>query len=140
MISEELDFFKNKFQITHPSSIENISDIQLLREKEPVYSLTAGLNMKTFIKLSNQVLQSVPDLDEWINKILIKKYKFTSWKDAIEKLHNPDIDDTYSEKNFYRRRLAFDELFAHQLAICIIRTIDNRKKSISFKSNDNFKK
>ena len=139
MISGKLEFFKNKFQITHPSSIENISDIQLLREKEPVYSLTAGLNMKSFIKLSNQVLQSVPDLDEWINKTLIEKYKFTSWKDAVEKLHNPEIDDTYSEKNFYRRRLAFDELFAHQLAICIVRTIDNRKKSISFKSDDKFK-
>ena len=139
MISGKLDFFKNKFQITHPSSIENISDIQLLREKEPVYSLTAGLNMKSFIKLSNQVLQSVPDLDEWIDKMLITKYKFTSWKDAVEKLHNPEIDDTYSEKNFYRRRLAFDELFAHQLAICIVRTIDNRKKSISFKSNDKFR-
>jgi len=140
MISGKLEFFKNKFQITHPSSIENISDIQLLREKEPVYSLTAGLNMKSFIKLSNQVLQSVPNLEEWIDKILIKKYKFTSWKDAVEKLHNPEIDDTYNEKNFYRRRLAYDELYAHQLAICIVRTIDNRKKSISFKSKDNFKK
>ncbi len=139
MISGKLEFFKNKFQITHPSSIENISDIQLLREKEPVYSLTAGLNMKNFIKLSNQVLQSIPDLNEWIDKTLIKKYKFTSWKDAVEKLHNPDIDDTYSEKNFYRRRLAFDELFAHQLAICIVRTIDNKKKSISFTNKDNFK-
>ena len=140
MISGKLEFFKNKFQITHPSSIENISDVQLLREKEPVYSLTAGLNMRTFIKLSNQVLQSVPDLNEWIDKTLIEKYQFASWKDALEKLHNPDIDDTYSEKNLYRRRLAFDELFAHQLAICIVRTIDNRKKSISFKNKDNFKK
>ncbi len=139
MISGKLEFFKNKFQITHPSSIENISDIQLLREKEPVYSLTAGLNMKSFIKLSNQVLQSVPNLEEWIDKILIEKYKFTSWKDAVEKLHNPEIDDTYNEKDFYRRRLAFDELFAHQLAICIVRTIDSRKKSISFRSKDNFK-
>ena len=26
MISGKLEFFKNKFQITHPSSIENISD------------------------------------------------------------------------------------------------------------------
>ena len=67
--------------------------------------------MKSFIKLSNQVMQSVPNLDEWIDKILIEKYKFTSWKDAVEKLHNPEIDDTYSEKNFYRRRLAFDESF-----------------------------
>ncbi len=139
MISGKLDFFKNKFQITHPTNIESISDIQLLREKEPVYSLTAGLNMKSFIKLSSQVLQSVPNLEEWIDKILIKKYKFTTWKDAVEKLHNPEIEDTYSEKNFYRRRLAFDELFAHQLAICIVRTIDNRKKSISFKNKDSFK-
>jgi len=139
MISGKLEFFKSKFQITHPSNIESISDIQLLREKEPVYSLTAGLNMRSFIKLSNQVLQSVPNLEEWIDKILIKKYQFTSWKEAVEKLHNPEIDDTYNEKNFYRRRLAYDELFAHQLAICIVRTINNRKKSISFKSKDKFK-
>ena len=72
MISGKLEFFKNKFQITHPSSIENISDIQLLREKEPVYSLTSGLKMKNFIKLSNQVLQSIPDLNEWIDN-------FQSW-------------------------------------------------------------
>ena len=50
MISGKLEFFKSKFQITHPSSIEDMSDIQLLREKEPVYSLTAGLNMKSFIE------------------------------------------------------------------------------------------
>ena len=47
--------------------------------------------MKSYIKLSNQVLQSIPNLDEWIDKILIEKYKFTSWKDAVEKLHNPEI-------------------------------------------------
>ena len=140
MISGKLDFFKNKFQITHPSSIENISDIQILREKEPVYSLTAGLNMKIFIKLSNQVLNLLPSPQEWIDERLLKKYKFISWKEAIKKLHNPEIEDTYKEKNLFRRRLAFDELFAHQLAICIIRTIDNKKKSISFKNNNKYKK
>ena len=139
MISGKLEFFKNKFQITHPSSIENISDIQLLREKEPVYSLTAGLNMKSFIKISNQVLHLLPNLKEWIDERLLKKYNFVSWKEAVKKLHNPNIEDTYSEKNFFRRRLAFDELFAHQLAICIIRTIDNKKTSIPFTNNNKLK-
>ena len=139
MISGKLEFFKNKFQITHPSNIENITDIQLLREKEPVYSLTAGLNMKTFIKLSNQVLDSIPNLKEWIEERLLLKYNFISWKEAIEKLHNPEIEDTYSEKNVFRRRLAFDELLAHQLAICIIRTIDNKKISVVFKNNNKLK-
>ena len=139
MISGKLEFFKNKFQITHPSNIENVTDIQLLREKEPVYSLTAGLNMKTFIKLSNQVLDSIPNLKEWIEERLLLKYNFISWKEAIEKLHNPEIEDTYSEKNVFRRRLAFDELLAHQLAICIIRTIDNKKISVVFKNNNKLK-
>ena len=139
MISGKLEFFKNKFQITHPSNIENVTDIQLLREKEPVYSLTAGLNMKTFIKLSNQVLDSIPNLKEWIEERLLLKYNFISWKEAIEKLHNPEIEDTYSEKNIFRRRLAFDELLAHQLAICIIRTIDNKKISVVFKNNNKLK-
>ena len=139
MISGKLEFFKNKFQITHPSNIENVTDIQLLREKEPVYSLTAGLNMKTFIKLSNQVLDSIPNLKEWIEERILLKYNFISWKEAIEKLHNPEIEDTYSEKNIFRRRLAFDELLAHQLAICIIRTIDNKKISVVFKNNNKLK-
>ena len=139
MISGKLEFFKNKFQITHPSSIENISDIQLLREKEPVYSLTAGLNMKSFIKISNQVLHLLPNLKEWIDERLLKKYNFVSWKEAVKQLHNPNIEDTYSEKNFFRRRLAFDELFAHQLAIFIIRTIDNKKTSIPFTNNNKLK-
>ena len=139
MISGKLEFFKNKFQITHPPNIENVTDIQLLREKEPVYSLTAGLNMKTFIKLSNQVLDSIPNLKEWIEERILLKYNFISWKEAIEKLHNPEIEDTYSEKNIFRRRLAFDELLAHQLAICIIRTIDNKKISVVFKNNNKLK-
>ena len=97
MISGKLEFFKNKFQITHPSSIEYISDIQLLREKEPVYSLTAGLNMKSFIKLSNQVLQSLPDLDEWIDKMLITKYKFTSWIYIYLSIHKKKILCNFKE-------------------------------------------
>ncbi len=139
MISGKLEFFKNKFQITHPSSIEDMSDIQILREKEPVYSLTAGLNMKSFIKLSNQVLNSLPSTNEWIDNKIIKKYNFVTWKEAVKKLHDPEIEDSYNEKNFFRRRLAFDELFAHQLAIFIIRTINNKKNSVPFKNNNKLK-
>ncbi len=140
MVSGKLEFFRNKFQITHPTNIEEVSEIQLLREKEAVYSLTTGLNMKIFIKLSNQVLKILPNLNEWIDERILKKYKFMSWKQSIENLHNPNIEDTFSEKNNFRRRLAFDELLAHQLAICIIRTINGRKQSIPFKNENKLKK
>ena len=140
MVSGKLEFFRNKFQITHPTNIENVTEIQLLREKEAVYSLTAGLSMKNFTKISNQVLQLLPNPKEWIDEKVLKKFKFKNWKESIEKLHNPNIDDTFSEKNIYRRRLAYDELFAHQLAIFIIRTINNKKKSLPFKNNNKLKK
>ena len=35
--------------------------------------------------------------------------------------------------------MAFDELYAHQLAIAIIRLIDSKKKSVAFKNNNNLK-
>jgi len=140
MVSGKLEFFKNKFQITHPNNIEDIKEIQLLKEREAVYSLTAGLKMKNFIKLSNQVLQLLPNPNEWIDEKILKKHNFTSWKESIEKLHNPEIENSFSEKNNYRRRLAFDELLAHQLAIGIIRSINNRKKSAPFKNKNKLKK
>tara|TARA_Y100001970_G_scaffold184399_1_gene224286 strand:- start:18488 stop:20572 length:2085 start_codon:yes stop_codon:yes gene_type:complete len=139
MVSGKLEFFRNKFQITHPTNVEEISEIQLLREKEPVYSLTAGLNMKNFIKISNQVLELIPNQKEWLDTKILKKYNFKNWKESIEKLHNPEIDDTYKEKSNFRRRLAFDELFAHQLSICIIRSINYRKKSLRFKNYNKLK-
>ena len=49
MISGKLEFFRNKFQITHPSSVEDVTKIQLLR-KEPIYSLTAGLEFEIFLQ------------------------------------------------------------------------------------------
>ena len=44
--------------------------------------------------------------------------------------------------NVFRRRLAFDELLSHQLAIAIIRNYNQKQKGIEFKSSsllvDNF--
>ena len=60
--------------------------------------------MKNFIKLSNQVLHLMPNLKEWIDERLRIKYNFVSWKESIKNLHNPEIVDTYSEKNFYKER------------------------------------
>ena len=68
----KIRIFRNKFQITHPSTVEDVTKIQLLREREPIYSLTAGLNLKYFTKVSKQVLSSLPNLEEWINSRIFK--------------------------------------------------------------------
>ena len=136
-VSGKLEYFKNNFQITHPSHIIEIDKINDLREIEPIYSLTAGLTHKVFLKNINKVLQNIPNLDEWIQFETIKNYKFNTWKESIISIHNPLSTDDLIQSNINRKRLAFDELLSHQLAIAIIRNYNQKFKGISLKPPGN---
>ena len=43
-------YFRNNFQITHPSHITDLHNDKLIKNKEPVYNLTMGLNQKIMNK------------------------------------------------------------------------------------------
>tara|TARA_Y100000590_G_scaffold233326_1_gene262802 strand:+ start:876 stop:2960 length:2085 start_codon:yes stop_codon:yes gene_type:complete len=135
LVSGKLEYFRNNYQINHPSHIVKISDLKSIKDKEPIYNLTAGLNQRNISKLTNQVLEKIPELDEWISKKYINKYNFYSWSKSILGIHNPIDRNDFKENNDYRKRLAFDELLAHQLAIYIIRNFNLKKKGISIKNN-----
>ena len=62
-ISGKLEYFRNTFQITHPTHIIKIDNINELRSIEPIYSLTAGLTQKNFLKTIEKALRNLPDLD-----------------------------------------------------------------------------
>ena len=64
-ISGKLEYFKNTFQITHPTHIIKTDNINELRSIEPIYPLTAGLTHKKFLKNIEIVLKNLPELDEW---------------------------------------------------------------------------
>ncbi|MDC3131373.1 ATP-dependent DNA helicase RecG [Pelagibacteraceae bacterium] len=130
LISGKLEFFRNNFQITHPTHIRDLHDNKLIKNKEPVYNLTQGLNQRIMNKLTDQVLNNLPHLNEWIDEKILIKYNFKSWKETVLNLHNP-VNNEIKEKDKYRRRLAFDELLSHQLAIGIMRNFNQKKKGIS---------
>ena len=135
LVSGKLEYFRNNFQITHPSHINDLHNDKLIKNKEPVYNLTLGLNQKIMNKLTDQVIKNLPKVNEWIENKIIKKHKFDSWINAVISLHNPK-DDEIKEKNFYRRRLAFDELLSHQLAIAIMRNYNQKKKGIKINNKN----
>mgnify|MGYP001361699738 FL=1 len=135
-VSGKLEYFRNTYQITHPSHIIETTGINQIKNIEPIYSLTAGLSQKIISKYIEQIIKNIPNLNEWIDEFYLKKYRFSNWKNSIVRIHNPDkIEDT-SNQNIYRRRLAFDELLAHQLAIAIIRNYNQKKKGIVISSNN----
>ena len=131
-ISGKLEYFKNHFQITHPSHIIQTDKINELREIEPIYSLTGGITQKIFLKNIQKVLNIIPELDEWIESKILDKYNFLSWKQSLLAIHSPNSIEDLSNNNINRRRLAFDELLSHQLSIRIIRNYNHKFKGISF--------
>ncbi len=140
VISGKLELYKNKFQITHPENILNINEINEIRLLQPLYSLTKGITQKVYYKTLIKSLSYLPELDEWINKKTIKKFNFLSWKDTLNKVHKPTNKLDLINKNQFRRRLAYDELMAHQLSLSIIKQYNKKNKGIKFIENNNIKK
>ncbi len=132
IISGKLEYFKNSYQITHPNYILNVRDGDQIKDVEPVYSLTSGLNNKLLNKCISYILNEIPNLDEWIDNDTIKKFSFNTWKKSILLAHNPKNNDDLLTHNPNRRRLAYDELLAHQLAIAVIRNYNQKLKGLTF--------
>ncbi|MDA9753446.1 ATP-dependent DNA helicase RecG [Candidatus Pelagibacter sp.] len=116
-ISGKVNLFKNRYQITNPKYIsENAS---LVKNKHNKYSLTEGISDKLYNKIINQILSSIPKLEEWHEKDILEKFDNMSWNNSIIELHKPDNIGKF-ESNFYRR-LAYDEILASFLVHSEIR-------------------
>ena len=133
-VSGKVNFFRNKYQITNPTYVEKIEQIELVKKIIPKYSLTEGLSEKIYSKIIKKVFIKIPEIDEWHDKGFIKKMNFLSWKDSIQKLHiSKEKKDLNSN---YLTRLAYDEIFANLLF-----NSHNRNKIKKVKKNKkNFKK
>ncbi len=126
IISGKINFFRNKYQITNPTQVKESNENIL--ETQNKYSLTDGLTINKYNNIINEVLKELPDLDEWLNDDIKKKFSNIKWKDAILKIHSLDTKEILKSK--YYKRLVFDELFAHFLLSSKIRTkIKKIKKS-----------
>ncbi|MGN1063130.1 MAG: ATP-dependent DNA helicase RecG, partial [Alphaproteobacteria bacterium] len=67
------------------------------------------------------VLKSVPNLPEWLDPAFQKQQGFVSWKEALLAAHYPRTQADLSLLSAPRKRLAYDELLANQLALLLAR-------------------
>ena len=112
-VSGKVNFFRKKYQITNPTYVEKIDQIELVKKIIPKYSLTEGLSEKIYSKIIEKVFNMIPDIEEWHDQKFIKKMNFLSWKDSIQKLHSSQIQKDLNSN--YLKRLAYDEIFANLL-------------------------
>jgi len=127
LISGRIEEFNGARQITHPDYMIDPEKAGELPLFEPVYPLTSGLSANVMRKAAQAALAKAPALPEWQDADWLRKNNWRSWRDAIAEAHAPQSRQDLSPLTPVRKRLAYDELLANQLALLLIRAA--RKKS-----------
>ena len=113
----ERSSFDHELQIVHPDYLWPVERAKDVPEVEAIYPATAGLPSRTIRRFALEALERAPALPEWQDPAWLKQQRWPAWRDAFEALHHPTSEADLSPQSPARRRLAFDELFAHQLAL-----------------------
>ena len=121
IISGKINFFNNKYQITNPDYVTTLEKQEYVIKNIPKYNLTKGINEKKYRSISEQVINNLPNIDDWLNVDFIKKNNLVNWNESIKKLHNSKEAKDNQSKSY--RRLVFDELCANFLAL-----LENRRR------------
>ena len=128
IVSGRLELFQERPQITHPDYILAPEEAAALPDLEPLYPLTQGLTQKRLRHTIEAALARVPELPEWILPELLVREGWQGWKESIVAAHAPRCADDLAPAHPARRRLAYDELLANQLALALVRHRARRRK------------
>ena len=115
IISGKVNYFNKKYQITNPDYVTPLENQEYVVKNIPKYNLTKGLSEKKYRFISEQVINSLPKVNDWLEEDFIKKNKLISWNECILNLHRSKDAKNNQSKSF--RRLAFDELCANFLTL-----------------------
>lgn len=121
VVSGKVERFNGHATMIHPDHIAFPEASGWLQLIEPVYPSTAGLSSKTVLKAMAQALSRVPVIPEWQNKAVLQQENFPGYREALHSLHKPDAPCAILPSGSARRRLAYDEFLAGQLALALVR-------------------
>src|SRR3569623_2179603 len=120
-VSGKLEMYGQELQIVHPDHVLPLDEVDTSPEREAIYPLSEGITSKRMGQLTAQAIERAPELEEWVEPGLLAKHDWPAWREALARVH-ADPSDMVA-----RQRLAYDEIFANQLALMLVRQ-DNRKR------------
>jgi ATP-dependent DNA helicase RecG len=122
-VTGKLETYGDEWQIIHPEVAEpGKGAAPALRE--PVYPLTEGITNRRMGELAALALERAPELAEWIEPSLAAREGWHGWRRSLAEAHrDPAVPEP-------RQRLAYDEIFANQLALLLLRQASRRKSTI----------
>jgi ATP-dependent DNA helicase RecG len=126
VVSGKFELFDGMAQMVHPDHVLEPQEAGDLPDFEPVYPLTQGVTQRVMGKAASAALTRVPELAEWIDPGLKAERDWPGWAEALVRAHAPDHEPSVLDHD--RQRLAYDELFAHQLTLALARARTRRGK------------
>ena len=135
IVSGRVESFDGVFQIVHPDHVLRPDEADTLPEWEPVYPLVAGLSQRQVQKAMRSALSRLPTLAEWIDPTLKAQRGWPDWHAAMADAHAPQALADIMPGAPARERLAYDELFAHQLTLAIARSRQRKAPGVVTKGD-----
>ena len=135
VISGKVELFDGVAQMVHPDHILRVEEAEAIPAYEPVYPLTAGITQKMVARAVGAALERAPDLAEWIDPALRAREGWPDWRAAINAVHAPQGAADLAATSPARQRLAYDELFAHQLTLALARQAVRRGAGVATEGN-----
>lgn len=130
LVSGKVELFDGVAQMVHPDHMLPLAEAEDIPEYEPVYPLTHGVTQKTMTKAALSALERLPELAEWIDPEQARREGWPAWKEALTVAHHPQSLEDLSPEAPIRTRLAYDELFAHQLTLALARQAERKSPGI----------
>ncbi len=129
IVSGRLEAWGQELQMVHPDHVLPPAEAGTLPEREPVYPLSEGLTNNRMGQLAAQALARVPALAEWIEPSVRETRGWPGWAEALEAAHHQRGAAPA------RERLAYDEIFANQLALMLVRASSRRRRGVPLKGD-----
>ena len=129
IVSGRMETYGQELQMVHPDHVLDPAEEANVPEREPVYPLSEGLTNNRMGQLAAQALARVPELGEWIEKSLAELRQWPRWADALALAHHDPL------AREARERLAYDEIFANQLALMLVRASSRRRKGVPLRGD-----
>ena len=135
LVSGKVELFDGVAQMVHPDHVLRVEEAGDIPAYEPVYPLSAGLTQRQVATAAQATLTRVPQLAEWIDQALKTRQAWPDWVQALHLVHAPADASELAFTHPARQRLAYDELFAHQLTLAIARSRIRKGKGIATVGN-----
>ncbi|HEX8482495.1 MAG TPA: ATP-dependent DNA helicase RecG [Allosphingosinicella sp.] len=129
LVSGRLDQYGQDLQIVHPDHVLPPGEAANVPDQEPVYPLSEGLTNNRMGQLAAQALARTAELPEWIEPGLLARRGWQGWRPALHKAHRDRFADDA------RERLAYDEVFANQLALSLVRASNRRRRGVPLRGD-----